>query len=92
MIARLACGTLAALTAFAPLNVARGDELQQLRANQQQLQQQLDNISSATSEPAPPPGMPAQLGSFPRSFLVPGTSTSLTISGDTQLNVFERLH
>jgi hypothetical protein len=90
MIARMVGGAVAVLLMALP--AARGDELQQLRANQQLLQQQLDAISSQTSKAAMPPGLPTQPGSFPRSFLVPGTNTSLTISGETQLNVFERLH
>ncbi len=58
---------------------ASADELADLRTNQELLQQRLDQLAQA---PAPgAPGAPTMAGSFPRSFLIPGTDTSLRIGG-----------
>ena len=72
---------------------ARADELADLRANQELLQKRIDQLSQAPPQ-APPyvpgfgpethkeiAGTPAAGGSFPRSFLIPGTDTSLRIGG-----------
>jgi hypothetical protein len=93
---------MAVMTAFA---AAHADELADLRANQQLLQQRIDQLAQAqkiTPEPGPPPplmggggggsamgiagmkaapGAPVGGGSFPRSFLIPGTDTSLRVGG-----------
>src|SRR6516162_8159357 len=77
--------------------VAWADELAGLRANQERLQQRIDQLSQAApgSIPipgqyvpgfgpptgAPGPNQPVVSGSFPRSFLVPGTATSIRIGG-----------
>src|SRR6516162_9471883 len=77
--------------------VAWADELAGLRANQERLQQRIDQLSQAApgSIPipgqyvpgfgpptgAPGPNQPVVSGSFPRSFLVPGTDTSIRIGG-----------
>ena len=71
--------------------VARADELADLRANQELLQQRLDQLAQA---PIPGPGdlYPGGVraasagvgtvgGSFPRSFLIPGTDTSIRVGG-----------
>jgi hypothetical protein len=70
---------------------ARADELSDLRANQQLLQDRLDQLSQAPgNQPyggiplGAPPGNPVMSGSFPRSFLIPGTDTSLRIGGFVQ--------
>jgi hypothetical protein len=55
---------------------AKADELADLRANQELLQQRLDQLAQA-----PPAGPAIGVGSFPRSFLIPGTDTSLRIGG-----------
>src|ERR1700732_2404824 len=71
---------------------SRADELADLRANQELLQKRIDQLSQAPP-PAPgpyvpgfgpearPPTAPVTVGSFPRSFLIPGTETSLRIGG-----------
>jgi hypothetical protein len=64
------------------LSAARADELADLRANQELLQQRLDQLAQAP--PAPPaagPGGPVRAGSFPRSFVIPGTEVSLRVGG-----------
>jgi hypothetical protein len=69
---------------------ANADELSDLRANNQLLQQRLDQLAQAPAAPGGPYGggapNPAATtgatgGSFPRSFLIPGTDTSIRISG-----------
>ena len=76
---------------------ARADELADLRANQELLQQRIDQLSQAARGSVgipgqyvpgygPPtgaagPNQPVISGSFPRSFLIPGTDTSLRIGG-----------
>src|SRR5579863_6068479 len=85
-----------ALVVAAPLAIdshaARADELADLRANQQLLQQRLDQLAQApivgagALYPGGPPGpVNVQMvgGSFPRSFLIPGTDTSFRVGGAT---------
>src|SRR5437762_6518819 len=74
--------TLPAFLVATGLSAARGDELADLRANQELLQQRLDQLAQVP--PAPPaagPGGPVLAGSFPRSFVIPGTEVSLRIGG-----------
>ena len=85
-------GSIAAIVLLAVSPAARADELADLRANQELLQKRIDQLSQAPP-PAPgpfvpgfgpetrPPGAPVTTGSFPRSFLIPGTDTSLRIGG-----------
>src|SRR5438067_7124559 len=67
------------------LSIARADELADLRANQELLQRRIDQLAQVP--PPPPPGGPAgpggpvMAGSFPRSFVIPGTEVSLRIGG-----------
>src|SRR6266478_1084746 len=76
------------------LSVASADELADLRANQELLQRRLDQLSQALAAPAgtgygipgaygtaPATGVPMAGGSFPRSFLIPGTDTSIRVGG-----------
>src|SRR6516162_6120836 len=86
-------GLSAALALLTGPPAARADELADLRANQELLQKRIDQLSQAPSQPAPyvpgfgpethkeVSGIPAVGGSFPRSFLIPGTDTSLRIGG-----------
>ena len=102
-----ALGGLTAMIAL-PLGLssAKADELADLRANQQLLQQRIDQLAQAQAQ-APPlpgtqgggatqglgykaaPGRPAAGGSFPRSFLIPGTDTSIRVGGFVDLTVLE---
>ena len=93
-------GMTAAVVLLTGLPAAKADELSDLRANQQLLQQRIDQLAQAQAQGGPPsplgaPGMtggaaygtravPGQAlagGSFPRSFLIPGTDTSIRVGG-----------
>src|SRR5215472_4201016 len=86
-------GLTAALALLTGPSAATADELADLRANQELLQKRIDQLSQAPPQPAPyvpgfgpethkeVSGIPAVGGSFPRSFLIPGTDTSLRIGG-----------
>src|SRR5437870_1342199 len=85
-------GLSAAIALLTGLPAVNADELADLRANQELLQKRIDQLSQA---PPPAPGpfvpgfgpearpatAPVSTGSFPRSFLIPGTDTSLRIGG-----------
>src|SRR5438105_7365613 len=60
---------------------ARADELADLRANQELLQRRVDQLAQAGPSVGPGPGGPVMVGSFPRSFVIPGTEVSLRIGG-----------
>src|SRR5438045_3500838 len=76
--------TLPAFVLVTGLSAARADELADLRANQELLQKRVDQLAQAgpAAFPAPPgPGGPVLTGSFPRSFVIPGTEVSLRVGG-----------
>src|SRR6266849_2417398 len=70
--------TIALLTG---LPTASADELADLRANQELLQRRVDQLAQAGPSTGPGPGGPVLSGSFPRSFVIPGTEVSLRIGG-----------
>ena len=86
-------GLTAAVALLTGPRAATADELADLRANQELLQKRIDQLSQAPPQAAPyvpgfgpetqakPGGVPVVGGSFPRSFLIPGTDTSLRIGG-----------
>ena len=98
------------------LPAARADELADLRANQQLLQERIDQLAQAQAQgitpsgpPAPltggagggqaltlgfkaAPGVPVGGGSFPRSFLIPGTDTSLRVGGFVNVTILDFLN
>jgi hypothetical protein len=92
-------GPIAAVSLLMGSPASRADELADLRANQELLQKRIDQLSQAPPQAAPfvpgfgpetlakPTGLPVTGGSFPRSFLIPGTDTSLRIGGFANLNV-----
>src|SRR5262249_60731143 len=76
--------TLPVIILATGLSAARADELADLRANQDLLQRRSDQRAQVPPPPpAPPggPGGPVLAGSFPRSFVIPGTEVSLRIGG-----------
>src|SRR5580704_5394786 len=97
-------GSIAAIALLAGSSAARADELADLRANQELLQKRIDQLSQAPPAGAPAPyvpgfgaetrplNAPVTTGSFPRSFLIPGTDTSLRIGGYANGEVIWRLH
>ena len=82
----------AAFVTMSALSGARADELSDLRVNQQLLQDRLDQLSQAFPGNTPSPGTPVLAGSFPRSFLIPGTDTSLRIAGTIDARVVYWAH
>jgi hypothetical protein len=74
---------------------ARADELSDLRTNQELLQQRLDQLAQAqvpgnlfgVGGAKGPVGVQTVGGSFPRSFLIPGTDTSIRVGGTITVNV-----
>jgi hypothetical protein len=98
-VAAIGGPTVAIILLLAGLGAAGADELSDLRTNQQLLQLRLDQLSqppaqgsapaapgSGSGKNAAPDQPPVVGGSFPRSFLIPGTNTSVTISGAVQQN------
>src|SRR5579864_2162547 len=82
-----AIGALTAAVALATAIPVKADELSDLRANQEVLQRRLDQLAQVgTAKPQLPPGSATIAGSFPRSFLIPGTDTSIQIGGFIDLS------
>ncbi|MGH7095786.1 MAG: hypothetical protein ACREFB_19935 [Stellaceae bacterium] len=76
---------VAAILAVVGCATARADELSDLRANSELLAQKLAQARALNGDPAPPPHDAAKTplqGSFPGSFLIPGTRTSVRIGGN----------
>jgi len=73
-------GFTAAMALLSGLPSAKADELSDLRANQELLQQRIDQLAQVPVAPAAA-GAAIGAGSFPRSFLIPGTDTSLRVGG-----------
>ena len=87
-------GLTATIALLTGLPAASADELADLRANQELLQRRIDQLAQgAIPESRVAPGVPGALGtqpvpgqaiiggSFPRSFLIPGTDTSIRVGG-----------
>ncbi|MGH7061304.1 MAG: hypothetical protein ACREFH_13015, partial [Stellaceae bacterium] len=88
-------GMSAAVLLLTGLPAANADELADLRANQQLLQQRLDQLSQIPGAghlyqgPGAAKTANKQIvgGSFPRSFLIPGTDTSIRVGGFADLTM-----
>jgi Porin subfamily/DcaP outer membrane protein len=97
-----AIGGVTAMIGLAAGVSAKADELADLRANQQLLQQRIDQLAAAVSNKPEQEaavlggpvvaGAPSIAGSFPRSFLIPGTNTSIAISGYVKYDAVEWFH
>src|SRR5438034_2657874 len=83
-------GLSAAIALLTGLPAASADELADLRANQELLQRRIDQLAQAVPRGGgvpgaygteAVPGQPLAGGSFPRSFLIPGTDTSIRVGG-----------
>src|ERR1700741_4986401 len=84
-------GLAAAVALLTGLRAASADELADLRANQELLQRRIDQLAQNPAGPGigvpgaygtqAVPGQPMAGGSFPRSFLIPGTDTSIRVGG-----------
>jgi len=95
-------GLTATIALLTGLPAASADELADLRANQELLQRRIDQLAQRdVSVPRgggipgaygtePISGQPIIGGSFPRSFLIPGTDTSIRVGGfvDETLDYF----
>src|SRR5437660_7625746 len=75
--------TLPVVVLATGLSTAQADELGDLRANQELLQRRIDQLAQVPRPGAPRggPGGPVMAGSFPRSFVIPGTEVSLRVGG-----------
>jgi hypothetical protein len=83
---RSAFGGLAlAFLLLATARVAKADELPLLGNDQPPAPARHDPPTPPAPTPTPPE-QPPTIGSFPRSFVIPGTETSVTISGSVQTN------
>src|SRR5215471_16687430 len=86
-------GLTATIALLTGLPAAKADELADLRANQEILQRRIDQLAQGLPPTKAFPGTPGAFGaeptpgaaliggSFPRSFLIPGTDTSIRIGG-----------
>lgn len=77
-------GFAAAVALITALPSARGEEMSDLRVNPELSQQRVDQLAQvpAPFSAGPRASSGAGEGSFPRSFLIPGTDTSLKIGGE----------
>jgi hypothetical protein len=87
-------GFTAVVALLSGLPAAKADELADLRVNQDLLQQRVDQLAQIPGPggaygggpPSPTAGAGTVGGSFPRSFLIPGTDTSIRVGGKIQVN------
>ncbi|MGE5270463.1 MAG: porin [Thiohalocapsa sp.] len=90
-----ALGGLAAAMLLLPGASAKADELADLRANQELLQQRIDQLAQIPGAGglyqgpggAKTAGQGIVGGSFPRSFLIPGTDTSIRVGGAIRFHI-----
>jgi len=91
-------GLTATIALLTGIPAAKADELADLRANQELLQRRIDQLAQVSTPPPGTgygvpgalgtqavPGAPLAGGSFPRSFLIPGTDTSIRLGGFVDL-------
>src|SRR4051794_26683997 len=87
-------GLTAAVALITALPAARADEVADLRTNQEVLQRRVDQLAQSGNVGAGPVlgetsggpvGVQMMGGSFPRSFLIPGTDTSIRVGGEIRM-------
>jgi hypothetical protein len=93
--ATIAAAVAAALTVPVGFGIgpAQADELTDLRTNQELLQRRIDQLAQlrGPGDPYGTTGGPGPVnvqmmgGSFPRSFLIPGTDTSIRVGGEIRM-------
>ena len=86
------CTVLSVLASSAAMTIvgvsAFADELGDLRANQELLRARIEQLAQVSDAGAPrAAGAPVTGGSFPRSFVIPGTDTSLRVGGEARLSI-----
>lgn len=81
------------LMAGVGFTIAHADELSDMRANNVLLQQKIDQARALNGDMPPPAadGQGAPLGSFPRSFRIPGTETSVRVGGNLTATIHDSL-
>lgn len=80
-------GAIAVIALLAGMPSAAADEVTELRANQELLQRRLEQLAQVGDGGAQAvPGTAVNAGSFPRSFIIPGTDTSLRVGGEVRLS------
>ncbi len=86
-------GASAMLIVGVAVTIARADELSEMRANDVLLQQKLDQARAFNGDASPPAedGQGSLQGSFPRSFRIPGTETSVRVGGSVTATVHDSL-
>jgi hypothetical protein len=100
-------GLTAAIALLTGLPMASADELADLRANQELMQRRIDQLAAEQQAQLPEtriapgiaspmgtaatPGVPVGGGSFPRSFLIPGTDTSIRVGGFVDITALDYL-
>lgn len=92
-----AIGGMAAVSALLTgVPAARADEVAELRLNTEMLQRRIDQLAVSSNEQIaqvgdagakPAPDQTVRGGSFPRSFIIPGTDTSLRVGGEVRLSI-----
>src|SRR5690242_497856 len=94
----ITAAVVCALAALLVIRPAQADELSDVRADNELLQQRIDQLAQAMkipgaggfytqgAAPAPTAGAGLVGGSFPRSFLIPGTDTSIRVGGEIRVN------
>ncbi len=99
MLTTLAIAMIAAAsTLCAALSPAGADELSDLRANQALVNSRIDQLAKPGGAQIPDqptldsrrPAYTTGSGSFPRSFLIPGTSTSVRVGGSVDATMHSR--
>jgi hypothetical protein len=81
-------GLAAAGALLTGMPAARADDTTDLRVNSQLIQSRIDQLAQVGDAGAKlAPDQTVRGGSFPRSFVIPGTDTSLRVGGEVRLSI-----